>query len=121
MRVCAGVQRVAFGALNRVVAPLARSGVASLAPIGPALVVVDVVGRRSHRVRSVPLLALRFGSTVLLGTIRPNSQWLANVDAARGVAVWLGGDRRAATADIHRGPVIDVASVDLAPNRGAER
>jgi hypothetical protein len=117
--VCAGVQRMAFRALDHVVAPLARSGVASMLPLGPALVVVDVVGRRSRRVRSVPLLALRFGSTVVIGTVRSNSQWLSNVDAARGLAVWLGGTRRAATADVHHGSVIDVAAVDLEPDRTA--
>lgn len=119
MRVCAGVQRVAFGALNRVVAPLARSGVASLAPIGPALVMVDVLGRRSQQVRSVPLLAFRLGATVLVGTVRSNSQWLSNLDAARGFAMWLGGARRAATADIHRGSVVDVATVELDPTHRA--
>jgi deazaflavin-dependent oxidoreductase (nitroreductase family) len=110
-----GIASAAFRQLNRIVDPIVRSGVVSLVPVGPALVVLETVGRRSGEARSVPVLALRFGSRVLIGTVRRNSHWLANVDATPSAAVWLGGSRRSGRATVHHEGFIDAASIEVEP------
>jgi F420H(2)-dependent quinone reductase len=108
-----GIGASVFRQVNRVVVPVVKTGVASLLPLGPALVVLETVGRRTHQVRTVPVVALRFGNRVLAGTVRGNSHWAANVDASRSAAVWLSGDRRSGQATVHHGGLIDVASIDV--------
>ena len=108
------IAAAAFRQVNRLVEPVVKLGFASLIPLGPALVVLETVGRRSHQVRTVPVLALRFGSRVLIGTARGRSHWLANLDASPSAAVWLGGSRRTGQATVHHG-VIDVASIEMEP------
>jgi F420H(2)-dependent quinone reductase len=99
--------------VNQVVEPLARLGVASQLPIGPALVAVETVGRRTRRVRTVPLLALRAGNRVIVGTVRSRSQWFANVDATRVARVWLGGQRRESDLDVQDGPLVRTVTMDV--------
>jgi deazaflavin-dependent oxidoreductase (nitroreductase family) len=103
----------AFRQVNRFVEPVIRVGAASLIPLGPALVVLETVGRRTRRARTVPVLALRFGSKVFVGTVRGNSSWLANVENAPGVAVWMGGSRRTGRATVRHEGLIDVASIEV--------
>jgi hypothetical protein len=112
----AGIATAAFRQVNRFVEPVVKSGVASLFPIGPALVVLETVGRRTSKVRTVPVLALRFGSKVFVGTLRGDSQWMANVGATPQAAIWLGGHRRAGQATVHREGLIEVVSITMDPN-----
>ena len=115
----AGIATAAFRQVNRFVEPVVKSGVASLIPIGPALVVLETVGRRTSKVRTVPVLALRFGSKVFIGTVRGGSQWMANVGASPDAAIWLGGHRRPGHATVHREGLIDVASITIEPSSEA--
>jgi hypothetical protein len=99
--------------VNQVVEPIARLGVASQLPIGLALVAVETVGRRTHRVRTVPLLALRVGNRVIVGTVRNRSQWFANVDATRVARVWLGGQRRESDLDVEDSGLVRTVTMDV--------
>jgi hypothetical protein len=98
--------------VNGVVEPLVERGFTSALPVGPALVAVGTVGRRTHRVRTVPLLALRFGNRVIVSTVRRRSDWFANLSAARAGRVWLGGQPVGAEVDVHDTPLLRTATLD---------
>jgi deazaflavin-dependent oxidoreductase (nitroreductase family) len=110
------VPRMVFAALNRVGEPIARSGIASMLPIGPSLVTLETIGRRTGEVRAVPLLAIRVGRHAWTATVRHGSQWVANVERRSAAHVWIGGRRRVADVDVTRGSVADVASLDIEPS-----
>ncbi|MEE4362156.1 MAG: nitroreductase/quinone reductase family protein [Pseudomonadales bacterium] len=103
-----GLAPRAFALLNRFAEPAIRSGFgapwptlplpAALWALGwhPGLVVLEVPGRRSGRLYRVPLTALVRGDTVLVSTLRRESQWVRNLAAAETVGLWLRGTRRRA-------------------------
>jgi len=97
--------RHGFRALNSVALPLVRAGIGSPPPLGVGIVVLETTGRRSGLPRQVPLAALRVGDTVTVSTVRPDSQWVKNVEAGGDTAVYAGGTRRATTASVRRGPL----------------
>jgi len=80
-----------WGALNTVAEPLARSGWAGPPPVGVGLVLLESAGRRSGRPRRRPLLAARIGDQLIVGTVRPRSDWVANAKAAGTSTVWSRG------------------------------
>jgi hypothetical protein len=98
------VRRV-FGPLNRLVAPLARSGLAGPLPVGVGLVLLETTGRRSGLMREVPLLSARIGNRLVVSTVRSDSQWVRNLAVDPEPAVWVGGRPRPADATVKRGPV----------------
>lgn len=100
----------AFRRLNQVVLPLAESGLVSPPPVGLGLVVLETTGRKSGKIRKVPLLAARFGGRLSVSTVRGDSQWLANLEADSSAAVWQCGKRREARTSVTRGPlnVVDI-------------
>jgi hypothetical protein len=99
--------------VNAVVEPLVRSGVTSALPVGPALVAVETVGRRTRRVRTVPVLAFRFGNRVVVSTVRSRSDWFANLSAMKAARVWLGGQPRRVEVDVDDGPGLRTATLDV--------
>ena len=105
------VRRV-FGPLNRLVAPLARSGLAGPLPVGVGLVLLETTGRRTGLRREVPLLSARVGNRLVVSTVRSDSQWVRNLAVDPDPAVWLGGRPRLAEATVRRGP-LNVAVLDL--------
>jgi deazaflavin-dependent oxidoreductase (nitroreductase family) len=105
------VRRV-FGPLNRLVAPLARSGLAGPLPVGVGLVLLETTGRRSGQLREVPLLSARVGNRLVVSTVRSDSQWVRNLAVDPEPAVWVGGRARPADATVKRGPV-NVAVLEL--------
>ncbi|MFZ4517686.1 MAG: nitroreductase/quinone reductase family protein [Microthrixaceae bacterium] len=91
--------------MNRVIGPLARSGMVGPLPVGVGLVVLRTTGRRTGLEREVPLLAARVGDRVLVGTVRTDSQWFRNLAVDPDPAVWLCGSLRPAGATVRTGPV----------------
>jgi hypothetical protein len=106
------ITRTGFRALNRVVLPAAKKGLASPPRLGFGVVVLETVGRRSGLRREVPLLSARVGDTLVMSTVRNPSQWVENAAAAGSARVWVGGADRAGTASVRRGP-LQVVRVDL--------
>ena len=106
--------RLAFSALNSVVAPLIRSGLGNPLPLGAGPVALETTGRKSGLRRTVPLLATRAGDTLTVSTVRSDSQWLRNIETDERVAVWLFGRRREATATVTRG-TLNTVRVELQP------
>ena len=104
-------QRV-FRALNGVVEPLVRAGVGSTVA-GPGAFVVETTGHRSGRPRRVPLFGKRVGDTVIVSTVRADSQWIRNLEHEPAATVWIGGRPRPATATVSRLPAGAVASLRL--------
>ena len=99
------LSRSAFAALNGVVEPTVKAGIGNPWPLGGGVVVIDTIGRKSGRTRSVPLVATRVGDVLVVSTVRSNSLWLRNIEAEPAVGVWLGGRRRTAQATVMRGPL----------------
>ena len=76
--------------LNRASAAVASSGVAS-----NYLVTLEVTGRKSGRIFSLPLvMAIVDGQRYLVSMLGDNVQWVHNVRAAGGKAVLRSGDGR---------------------------
>lgn len=113
MTVPADLVRRTFRALNGVVEPLVRAGVANPLPgAGAGLVVLETTGRVSGKTRAVPLVSARVGNRVYASTVRTPSQWVENLDAEPTAGVWINGRRRPATAAVRRGP-LTVAALTL--------
>lgn len=115
MQLLRAARRQTFRSVNAVVEPLVRRGVGSPLPIGPGLVLLQTEGRRSGRPRVRPLLSLRVGEELLVGTARPSSDWVANLTAAGDASVWVGGSRRSASARVRRLGTGSVARLSLRP------
>lgn len=106
--------RTAFRALNRFVRPLVKAGVGSPLPVGLGAVVLESTGRVSGKPREVPVVGVRLGDRVIVSTVRPDSQWLRNLEADSQAAVWYCGRRHEAVAEVRRGP-LNVVTLDPAP------
>ena len=99
------ITRQAFRTLNRVVVPALDRGFGSPLPIGVGAVIVETTGRTSGLRRRVPLLSARLGDQVMVTTVRPDSQWFANLEADTSASVRVGGQTRDAQAHLRRGPL----------------
>ncbi|HWQ33994.1 MAG TPA: nitroreductase/quinone reductase family protein [Blastocatellia bacterium] len=87
-----------FQSLNQFAEPLIRLGFGNpiLWPTGT--MVIETIGRKTHRTIRVPLLATRIGDLIVVGTVRRRSQWVKNLAAHPEVRYWLGGKAGEATA-----------------------
>ena len=109
----ATLQRSLFRQVNRVVEPALRLGVGAPPPLGAGVVVLETIGRRSNLPRSTPLLSLRLGSTLVAATIRPSSDWVANIEARPATRLRVGRRSHAATSMVRRLPMVSVATFEL--------
>lgn len=105
--------RSAFRTLNSVVLPTVKAGIGSPLPIGAGLVVLETTGRKSGKPRQVPLVATRCGKRIDVSTVRSDSLWIKNLEANPDASVWVGGKKRAVTAEVKPGP-LTVAQLTLA-------
>ena len=101
-----------FDALNAVIRPAVRVGLGNPFPGGGGLVLVETTGRRSGLPRQVPLVAGRVGNSLVVSTVRADSQWLRNLEADPRVRLWLTGRARSATANVRRGR-LNIVSLTL--------
>ncbi len=83
---------------------------------GPGTFVIETTGRRSGLSRRVPLLAKRVGHTIIVSTIRDNSQWIRNLEHHPDAHVWIAGRPRPAAATIIRLPGATLARLRLGPS-----
>ena len=105
--------RGAFRVLNRFVLPAVHAGFANPLPVGVGAIVLETTGRVTGKTRRVPLLSVRVGDRLVVSSVRSDSQWLANLEAApEDVRVRLHGRSRASAASVTRGP-LNVAVLDL--------
>jgi F420H(2)-dependent quinone reductase len=102
----------AFRAINSlVVGPFTKRGIGAPPVVGIGTVTVATTGRRSGRAHEVPLAAARLGDTVVVSTVRPNSEWLRNLESDPTTTVWLDGCAHQAEASVQRLPGLTVATL----------
>ena len=106
------IEAPTFDALNAVVRPAVRVGLGNPLPVGGGLVLVETTGRRSGLPRQAPLVAGRVGNSLVVSTVRADSQWLRNLEAEPRVRVWLAGRARSDTASVRRGR-LNIATLTL--------
>ena len=83
-----------FRALNGCVEPAVRAGWAAPELLPAGLVVLEHTGRVSGARHSVPLLGTVMEGCVVVATYRgARSQWVRNLAAGTGAAVWVSGRR----------------------------
>ncbi|NCF20335.1 MAG: nitroreductase family deazaflavin-dependent oxidoreductase [Haliea sp.] len=99
------LERDFFRALNSVVEPAVRRGVASPRYTPGSLIVLESTGFKSGQQRRTPLAALRLGRYILVGTARGNrSFWPRNLANEPEVTYYQGGRAYSSTAHlIHDG------------------
>ena len=99
--------------INTLLEPGIRLGLANPLPFTSGFVVLEVAGRRSGTLRSVPLLCADCGCALLVSTVREQSHWIVNLAAAGHAHVWLRGRRRAVQAAVfHNGGSLNETSKD---------
>jgi F420H(2)-dependent quinone reductase len=106
---------------NQFVERIVRAGIGgpcNIRPfgIGSGFVIVETTGRKTGLRRTVPLLAQRFGNTVVVSTVRTKSQWVRNVEVDAAPSVYVDGKSRPAKAVVRRLGDWTVVRFTLLPN-----
>jgi hypothetical protein len=114
MRLPRSLVRHGFRALDRLVEPAVRRGLANPLPLGFGAVVLETTGHETGELRRVPLLSLRIGDAVVVSTRRSSSQWMQNLREHPEASVTLFGRERAATSELVDLPALQVAVLHLA-------
>lgn len=86
------LQRDAFRVLNTLAEPIAKSRWSGPHIVGPGLVLLETTGRKTGMIRQRPVLSFRVGDVIVAGTVRPSSDWIANLRARPKSSVWLDGE-----------------------------
>jgi deazaflavin-dependent oxidoreductase (nitroreductase family) len=97
------VEAEIYRRVNALLEPAIRAGLGAplLSPAG--LVVVEMIGAKTGKTRRVPLVALRFGKYLMIGTVRgERSLWVRNLAANGDVRVWLAARARPMRAFVLR-------------------
>jgi deazaflavin-dependent oxidoreductase (nitroreductase family) len=108
--------------LNEAIMPAIRLGIANPLPLSTGFVLLEVKGRKTGIIRTLPLLCTDYGAMLAVSTVRSNSQWLRNLAANPRTAVWLRGRKRTVLAMvISGGERLDQTSLpDDLPGRAAQ-
>jgi deazaflavin-dependent oxidoreductase (nitroreductase family) len=88
--------------INQFVESAVRAGVGSPWAWGGGVVVIETKGRKSGARRTVPVLARRFGDTLIVSTIRASSQWVRNLEADDSPSVVVNRRSRPVTVQVRR-------------------
>jgi deazaflavin-dependent oxidoreductase (nitroreductase family) len=84
------VEAEIYRRVNAVLEPAIRRGLGAPVFTPAGLVVVEMTGAKTAKLRRVPLAALRFGPYLLIGTVRgERSLWVRNLAANGDARVWL--------------------------------
>lgn len=107
--------------LNKALIPILRLGFANPLPLGTGIVLLEVTGRKTGKVRTLPLVCTDYGALLAVTTVRGNSQWILNLAANPRAAIWLRGREREVLATVFRnGERLDQSSLpDDLPARAA--
>jgi len=85
-------EQVVFRALNAVVEPAVRKGLASSRWTPSTLIVLETVGHKTGKTRRTPLLANRLGKHLLVSTFRGDrSFWVKNLEQSPDTSYYIGG------------------------------
>ena len=83
-----------FRALNAVVEPAVRRGLASSRWTPSSLIVLETVGHKTGKTRRTPLVANRVGQHLLVSTFRGDrSFWVRNLERSPDASFYIGGKR----------------------------
>jgi DNA-binding LacI/PurR family transcriptional regulator len=99
--------------INQFVESAVRAGVGSPCAWGGGVVVIETKGRMTGERRTVPVLARRFGDTLIVSTIRASSQWVRNLEADDSPAVVVDRRSRPVTVQVRRFGNWTVLRLDL--------
>jgi len=81
-----------FRALNVLVEPAVRKGLASSRLTPSSLIVLETVGHKTGKTRRTPLLANRLGKHLLVSTFRGDrSFWVKNLERSPATSYYIGG------------------------------
>jgi F420H(2)-dependent quinone reductase len=101
-----------FRAVNSVVVgPFTKRGIGAPPVVGMGTVTVATTGRSSGRAHEVPLAAARLGDTVVVSTVRRNSEWVRNLESDPTTTIWLDGRARQAEASVQRLPGLTIVTL----------
>jgi deazaflavin-dependent oxidoreductase (nitroreductase family) len=103
--------------LNKILTPAIRHGVANPIPLSTGIVLLEVTGRKTGELRTVPLVCTDYGLLLAVSTVRGDSQWIQNLAATPRAGIWLRGRQRTVLATVfRRGERLDRSSLpdDLA-------
>jgi deazaflavin-dependent oxidoreductase (nitroreductase family) len=104
-RAWSDLERAFFGSINAFVEPIVRTGFGSPCRWPVGAVVIEVTGRKSGRLITVPLMAMVVGDRLIISTARGRqSQWVRNLAAKPEVRYWMGGKPHNAHAFVFREP-----------------
>lgn len=109
----------AFGAIDSCVRPATHRGWLAPGPVGLGLVELETAGRRTGRRRARPLVALRAGDRMMIGTVRPRSDWVANLEADPSPSVRTRRAAHVVEPDLHRWGGVSLAVLRLGPRADA--
>ena len=102
----------AFRAVNSVVVgPFTKRGIGAPPVVGMGTVTVATTGRSSGRAHEVSLAAARLGDTLVVSTVRQNSEWVRNLESDPTTTIWLDGCARQAEASVQRLPGLTIVTV----------
>ncbi len=87
--------------VNEVLTPALRLGLINPLPFSVGIVLLEVTGRISGKVREIPLVCADYGTVLVVSTVRENSQWVKNLAATPTAAIWLRGTRRTIEAEVY--------------------